>query len=87
VLSVGGSVTEPPKLILYYCINLSSWSLRDNTELTCRLCRVNSGQSRVARIAHSYTNSHEGESRDYIITDYITSTPLRVNLLQTEFIA
>jgi hypothetical protein len=87
LLPSGLYVIEPPKLILYYRINLSSWSLHDNTELTRRLCRVNLGESRVA-MTHIHTqNSHEGESRDYIIIDYITSTPLRVILLQTEFIA
>jgi hypothetical protein len=33
-------VAEPPKLTLYYCINHSFWSLRNNTELTCRLYLV-----------------------------------------------
>jgi hypothetical protein len=38
-------VTESLKLIPYYCLNHSSWPLSNNTEVTCRLCRVGPGKS------------------------------------------
>jgi hypothetical protein len=81
-------VTEPPKIILYHCLNHSFLSLSDSTEVSCRLCRVKPSKSRVTRIAtFIHQNSHEDESKDYILTNCITSIPLKAILLQNEFIA
>jgi hypothetical protein len=38
-------VTEPLKLIPYYCLKHSPWPLSNNIEVTCRLCRVKPGKS------------------------------------------
>jgi hypothetical protein len=61
-------VTEPLKLIPYYCLNHSSWPLRNNREVTCRLCRVNLVNHLHHRIDNCTSNSHEGESRDKQVT-------------------
>jgi hypothetical protein len=41
----GRSVTEPLKLLPHYHLDPSSGSLRNNTEVTRRLCRVIPGKS------------------------------------------
>jgi hypothetical protein len=38
-------VTEPPKIIPYYRLSLSTWPLSNNKELFCRFCRVKPGES------------------------------------------
>jgi hypothetical protein len=48
------SVTEPLKLIPYYCLNHSSWPLSNNIEVTCRLCRVVPGKSLTSQDRHLY---------------------------------
>jgi hypothetical protein len=50
----GSSVTEPLKLIPYYCPNHSSWPLSNNIEVTCRLCRVRPGKSLTSQDRHLY---------------------------------
>jgi hypothetical protein len=52
LLTVG--VTEPLKLISYYCLNHSSWPLNNNIEVTCRLCRVIPGKSLTSQDRHLY---------------------------------
>jgi hypothetical protein len=47
-------VTEPLKLIPYYCLNHSSWPLSNNVEVTCRLCRVIPGKSLTSQDRHLY---------------------------------
>jgi hypothetical protein len=47
-------VTEPLKLIPYYCLNHSSWPLRNNIEVTYRLCRVGSDKSLTSQDRHLY---------------------------------
>jgi hypothetical protein len=48
------TVTEPLKLIPYYCLNHSSWPLSNNIEVTCRLCRVGPGKSLTSQDRHLY---------------------------------
>jgi hypothetical protein len=38
-------MTEPPKIIPYYCLSWSTWPLSNNKEVFCRLCRVMPGKS------------------------------------------
>jgi hypothetical protein len=47
-------VTKPLKLIPYYCLNHSSWPLSNNTEVTCRLCRVKPGKSLTSQDRQLY---------------------------------
>jgi hypothetical protein len=49
-----GLVTEPLKLIPYYCLNHSSWPLSNNIEVTCRLCWVGPGKSLTSQDRHLY---------------------------------
>jgi hypothetical protein len=49
-----GNVTEPLKLISYYCLNHSSWPLSNNREVTCRLCRVKPGKSLTSQDRQLY---------------------------------
>jgi hypothetical protein len=51
-------VTELPKLTPYYRINHSFWSLRNNTELTCRLCQVKPGKSLITKDRKPYIKTH-----------------------------
>jgi hypothetical protein len=39
------SVTEPPKIIMYYCLSRSTWPLSNNKEVFCWLYRVMRGES------------------------------------------
>jgi hypothetical protein len=65
------TVIEPPKLTAYYHINHSFWSLRNSTELTCRLCRVKPCKSLVTKDRQPYIKTHtKGESRDKQVTIY-----------------
>jgi hypothetical protein len=43
--NTGRSVTEPPKIVLYYCLSLSTWPLSNNKERFCRFRRVRPGKS------------------------------------------
>jgi hypothetical protein len=38
-------VTEPPKIVSYYHLSLSTWPLSNNKELFCRFLRVKLGKS------------------------------------------
>jgi hypothetical protein len=38
-------VTEPPKIILYYCLSQSTWPLSNNKELLSRFRRVKPDKS------------------------------------------
>jgi hypothetical protein len=38
-------VTEPPRIVPYYCLSLSAWPLRNNKELFCSFHRVKPGKS------------------------------------------
>jgi hypothetical protein len=52
------NVTEPLKLIPYYCLNHSSWPLSNNIEVTCRLCRVKPGKSLTSPDRQLYIITH-----------------------------
>jgi hypothetical protein len=54
-LAVTG-VTKPLKLIPYYFPIHSPWPLRNNIEVTCRLCRVKPGKSLTSQDRHLYNN-------------------------------
>jgi hypothetical protein len=57
LLAVECTVVKP-KLTPYYRINHSFWSLRNNTELTCRLCRVKPGKSLITKDQKPYIKTH-----------------------------
>jgi hypothetical protein len=52
------SVTEPLKLIPYYCLNHNSWPLSNNIEVTCHLCRVKPGKSLTSQDRQLYIKTH-----------------------------
>jgi hypothetical protein len=54
ILVAVDNVTEPLKLIPYYCLNHSSWPLSNNIEVTCRLCRVTPCKSLTSLDRHLY---------------------------------
>jgi hypothetical protein len=61
-------VTEPPKVIMYYRLSLSTWPLSNNKELLCRFCRLKLDKSLT--IGSRYALSpHEGGTR---VHHYIT---------------
>jgi hypothetical protein len=56
------TVTEPLKIILYYCLSLSTWPLSNNKELFCRFCRVKPGKSLTTGSRYALS-PHEGGTR------------------------
>ena len=70
------AVTEPPKLIPYYCLSHSTWSLSNNIEVTCRLFRVKPGKSLTNDRTFVHQNSLEDESGD--ITRLLQRVPSKV---------
>jgi hypothetical protein len=45
----GTTVTEQPKIVLYYHLSLSTWPLSNNKELLCRFRRVKPDKSHTTR--------------------------------------
>jgi hypothetical protein len=74
-------VTEPPKLTPYCRINHYFWSLRNNTELTCRLCRVKPGKSLVTKDRQPYIKTHTKASPEINKSHFITSIPIKGYLI------
>jgi hypothetical protein len=58
----GHNVTEPPKIILYYHLSLSTWTLSNNKELLCRLYRVKPGESLTTGSRYA-PSPHEGGTK------------------------
>jgi hypothetical protein len=56
------SVIEPPKIIPYYRLSLSTWPLSNNKELLCRFCRVKPGESLTTGSRYALS-PHEGGTR------------------------
>jgi hypothetical protein len=75
------TVIEPPKLTAYYHINHSFWSLRNNTELTCRLCRVKPCKSLVTKDRQPYVKTHTKASLEINKSQFITSIPMKGYLI------
>jgi hypothetical protein len=80
------AVTEPLKLIPYYCPNHSSWPLSNNIEVTCRLCRVKPSKSLTSQDRHLYNKLTQGDSRGKQVTSYYI-TSFTGSLLQTKSFA
>jgi hypothetical protein len=61
-------VTEPSKIIPYYCLSLSTWPLSNHKELFCRFRRVKPGKSLTTGSRYALS-PHEGGTRiqHYII--------------------
>jgi hypothetical protein len=66
-------VTEPPKIVPYYRLSLSTWPLSNNKELFCRFRRVKPGKSLTTGSRYALS-PHEGGTRvqHYITLHYIT---------------
>jgi hypothetical protein len=60
--SIHPLVTEPPKIILYYRLSLSTWPLSDNKELFCHLCQEKPGKS-LTTGSRYVLSPHEGGTR------------------------
>jgi hypothetical protein len=56
------TVTEPPKIILYYRLRRSTWPLSNNKELFCRLCRGMPAKS-LTTGSRYVLSPHEGGTR------------------------
>jgi hypothetical protein len=56
------AVTEPPKIILHHRLSRSTWPLRNNKELFCRLCRGMPGKSLTTGSRYALS-PHEGGTR------------------------
>jgi hypothetical protein len=65
-------VTEPLKLIPYYCLNHSSWPLSNNIEVTCRLYRVKPGKSLTSQDRQMYIKTHTKVSPEINRSQVIT---------------
>jgi hypothetical protein len=65
-------VTEPLKLIPYYCLNHSSWPLSNNIEVTCRLCRVKPRKSLTSQDRQLYIKTHTKASPEINKSQIIT---------------
>jgi hypothetical protein len=73
------NVTEPLKLITYYCLNHSFWPLSNNIEVTCRLCRVKPGKSLTSQDREMYIKTHTKESLEINTSQIITQHPSKVH--------
>jgi hypothetical protein len=68
IIALIPALTEPPKIIPYYRLSMSMWSLSNNKQLLCRLYRGMPGKSLT--IGSRYALSpHEGGTR---VHHYIT---------------
>jgi hypothetical protein len=56
------TVTEPPKIIPYYRLSLSTWPLSNNKELLSRFRQVKPGESLTTGSKYALS-PHEGETR------------------------
>jgi hypothetical protein len=65
-------VTEPLKLIPYYCLNHSSWPLSNYIEVTCHLCRVKPGKSLTSQDRQMYIKTHTEVSPEINKSQVIT---------------
>jgi hypothetical protein len=74
-------VIEPPKLTPYYYINHSFWSLRNDTELTCRLCWVKLGKSLITKDRKPYIKTHTKASLEINKSQFITSITIKGYLI------
>jgi hypothetical protein len=74
------SVTEPPKIILYYRLSLSTWPLSNNKELFCRFLRVKPGKSLTTGLRYALS-PHEGGTR---IQHYITKMVHKFNIITNQ---
>jgi hypothetical protein len=79
--------TKPPKLSLYYRINHSIWPLRNNTELTCRLCQVKPGKSLITKDRQLYIKTHTKASLEINKSQFITLIPMKGYILQNKSFA
>jgi hypothetical protein len=66
------TVKEQLKLIPYYCLNLSTWPLSNNIEVTCRLCRVKPGKSLTSHDPQIYIKTHMKASPEIDKSQIIT---------------
>jgi hypothetical protein len=66
-------VTEPPKIIPYYCLSLSTWPLSNNKELLSRFRRVKPGESHTTGSRYALSPPEGGTRvQHYITLHYIT---------------
>jgi hypothetical protein len=72
-------VTEPLKLIPYYCLNHSTWPLSNNIEVTCRHCRVKPGKSLTSQDQQLYIKTHTKASPKINKSQFITIHPSKVH--------
>jgi hypothetical protein len=62
------TLTESPKIILYYRLSRSTWPLSNNKEIFCRLCQIMPGKS-LTTGSRYVLSPHEGGTRvHYYIT-------------------
>jgi hypothetical protein len=77
------AMTEPPKIIPYYRLSLSTWPLSNNKELLCRFYRVKPDESLTTGSRYALS-PHEGGTRvQHYITIYKRFTSS--TLLQSRF--
>jgi hypothetical protein len=83
IIALIPAVTEPPKIVPYYRLSLSTWPLSNNKELFCRLRRVKPGKSHTTG---SLICAKPTRWRDQSTTlHYITLKSTSLTLLQTRF--
>jgi hypothetical protein len=80
-------VTEPPKIISYYRLILSTWPLSNNKELLSRFCRVKPGESLTTGSRYALS-PHEGGTRiqHYITLHYITLHYITLHYITLHYI-
>jgi hypothetical protein len=78
-------VTEPPKIILYYRLSLSTWPLSNNKELLSRFRWVKPGESLTTGSRYALS-PHEGGTRvQHYITLHKSPQVHKYLILQTRF--
>jgi hypothetical protein len=74
------AVIEPPKIIPYYRLSLSTWPLRDNKKLLSRFRRVKRGKSLTTGSRYALS-PHEGGTR---VQHYITQKVHKFNIITNQ---
>jgi hypothetical protein len=75
------AVTEPPKIILYYRLRLSTWPLSDNKELLSHCRQVKPGKSLTTGSRYALS-PHEGGTR---VQHYLTQKVHKFNIITNQF--
>jgi hypothetical protein len=80
IIALVQAVTEPPKIIPYYRLSLSTWPLSNNKELLSRFRWVKPGKSLTTGSRYALS-PHEGGTR---VQHYITQKVHKFNIITNQ---